>query len=118
MFAACLEPAETEWRCKHENFALPLTSSIDSTLSVFLADGRKASPTAGESAAEPPRRASKKGSWASFFAWLIVLGASLGYRIVTERQVAERELPRENDIFIVSYPKSGEGAFVVSGCLS
>ena len=30
------------------------------------------------------------------------------YRFVTDRQVAKRALPREDDIFIVSYPKSGE----------
>lgn len=41
-------------------------------------------------------------------AWVVVLGLALAYRTVIERQVARREKPRESDIFVVSYPKSGE----------
>lgn len=49
-----------------------------------------------------------KGRYVGPLAWTLVLLLAFAYRTVTERQVAQREKPRETDIFIVSYPKSGE----------
>eukprot|EP00752_Nemacystus_decipiens_P006131 g5529.t1 len=50
---------------------------------------------------------SQSTRWASSIAWLIVLAFSLVYHYANERLVAQRELPVKSDLFVVSYPKSG-----------
>ncbi|CAM9337934.1 unnamed protein product [Ectocarpus sp. 4 AP-2014] len=49
----------------------------------------------------------RKGSWVPSITWLFVLAVALIYRFVDERQISKRELPLPSDLFIVSYPKSG-----------
>lgn len=82
---------------------------------VVLADGFNGSnatpPKTNERVPRPgaaESKAKRRVSWASTISWLAVLAVSLVYRFVADRQVVKRELPREDDIFIVSYPKSGE----------
>ncbi|CAN0149992.1 unnamed protein product, partial [Ectocarpus sp. 8 AP-2014] len=60
-------------------------------------------PSNAESGEKEPR----KGSWVPSITWLFVLAVALIYRLVDERQISKRELPLPSDLFIVSYPKSG-----------
>lgn len=47
-------------------------------------------------------------SWLPVIIWLVVVAVSVAYRFAMDRKIAVRELPRDTDIFLVSYPKSGE----------
>ena len=91
----------------------PLTP-LPVTLFLVLAEGSNETsrPKTNETGLNPSDKSEdrkRRGvTWVSSISWLLVLGASLVYQSITERRVAKLELPREDDIFVVSYPKSGE----------
>lgn len=70
----------------------------------FFADAPKVLPQPSK-----PAKLNKPGkSWLPVIIWLVVVAVSIAYRFVMERKITIRELPRDTDIFVVSYPKSGE----------